>query len=166
MADAGGARPWSFREGGWPLSAEENKALVRRYFEEVFNQGHVDLMDELLAPDYVNHGSIPGHPVQDREGIKQVEMASRAALPDIRYSMHRLMAEGDMVAYHWTAEATHQGELMGIPATGRRIAAQGMVFSRIRDGKIAEQWRIVDVFGLLQQLGGNLRLDQGAAGTA
>jgi steroid delta-isomerase-like uncharacterized protein len=135
------------------MSAEDNEAIVRRYFEEAFNNGNLVVIDELFAPDYVNHGSIPGQPVQDREGMKRVEQATRAALPDIRFQLDHVVASGDMVAHHWTATATHTGAFMGVPPTGRHLSAAGMVFTRIRDGKIAEQWRIVDVFGILQQLG-------------
>ena len=135
------------------MSAEENKAIVRRYVEEVFNQGHIHVIDELFASDYVNHGSIPGNPVQDREGMKQVEIATHAALPDINYEVVHIVAEDEWVTHHWTATATHSGTFMGVPATGRHFSASGMVFTRIVDGKIVEQWRIVDVFGMLQQLG-------------
>ncbi len=135
------------------VSAEENEAIVRRYVEEAFNQGNLAVIDELFAPDYVNHGSIPGQPVQDREGMKRVEQVTRAALPDIRFQLDHVVASGDLVAHHWTATATHTGTFLGIPPTGRRFTAAGMVFTRIQDGKIAEQWRIVDVFGMLQQLG-------------
>ena len=135
------------------MTAEANEAVVRRYFEEAFNRGNLAVIDELFTPDYVNHGSIPGQPVQDREGMKRVERATREVLPDIRYAITYLVARGDWVAHHWTAEATHSGPFMGVPPTGRRFSAAGMVFTRLRGGKIAEQWRIVDVFGMLQQLG-------------
>ena len=135
------------------VSAEENEAIVRRYVEEAWNKGNDAVVNELFAPDYVNHGSIPGQPVQDREGMKRVERATRAALPDVRYEIAHLVTGEDCVAHHWTATATHAGEFMGVPPTGRRFSAAGMVFTRLRDGKIAEQWRIVDVFGMLQQLG-------------
>ena len=137
---------------GYGVTAEANEAVVRRYVEEAFNRGNLAVINELFAPDYVNHGSIPGQPVQDREGMKRVERATREALPDIRYEITHLVAQGDWVAHHWTAEATHTGPFMGVPPTGRRFSATGMVFTRLRDGKIAEQWRIVDVFGMLQQL--------------
>ncbi len=135
------------------MSVEENEAIVRRYVEEAFNQGNLTVIDELFAPAHINHGSIPGQPVQDREGMKRVEHATREALPDIRYEIVHLVAQDDWVAHHWTAEATHTGPFMGIPPTGRRFSASGMVFTRLQDGKIAEQWRIVDVYGMLQQLG-------------
>ena len=135
------------------VSAEENEAIVRRYVEEAWNKGNDAVVNELFAPDYVNHGSIPGQPVQDREGMKRVERATRAALPDVRYEIAHLVAGEDWVAHHWTATATHAGEFMGVPPTGRRFSAAGMVFTRIEGGKIAEQWRIVDVHGVLQQLG-------------
>jgi steroid delta-isomerase-like uncharacterized protein len=135
------------------MSAEENKALVRRYFDEVWNKNNLDVIDEVIAPDYINHGSIPGHPTATREDAKKIEAQGRTAFPDVKWEMHRLVADGDLVAYHWTAEATHMGEIMGLKPTGKHITMQGMVFSRIANGKIVEQWRIVDNLSMLQQLG-------------
>jgi steroid delta-isomerase-like uncharacterized protein len=136
------------------MSTEENKAIVRRYFEEAWGKGNLDVMDELMDPDYVNHGSVPGHPVTDREDMKRVEEATRQAFPDVKFEMHDMMAEGDVVVYRWTGGGTQQGEFMGIPPSGRRFSTQGVVFSRIRDGKIVEQRRIVDVYTMMQQLSG------------
>jgi steroid delta-isomerase-like uncharacterized protein len=136
-----------------PMSAEENKAIVRRYFEEAWGKGNLDVMDELMAPDFVNHGSVPGHPVTDREDMKRIEEATRQAFPDVSFEMHDMVAEGDMVVYRWTGGGSQQGEFMGIPPSGRRFSTQGAVFSRVRDGKIVEQRRIVDVYTMMQQLG-------------
>ena len=135
------------------MSTEENKAIVRRYFEEAWGKGNLDVMDELMAPDYVNHGSVPGHPVTDREGMKRIEVATRQAFPEVNFEMHDMVAEGDIVVYRWTGGGTQQGEFMGIPPSGRQFSTQGVVFSRIRDGKIVEQRRIVDVYTMMQQLG-------------
>jgi steroid delta-isomerase-like uncharacterized protein len=136
-----------------PMSAEENKAIVRRYFEEAWGKGNLDVMDELMASDYVNHGSVPGHPVTDREDMKRIEEATRQAFPDVSFEMHDVVAEGDMVVYRCTGGGSQQGEFMGIPPSGRRFSTQGVVFSRVRDGKIVEQRRIVDVYTMMQQLG-------------
>lgn len=133
------------------MSTEENKAVVRRYFDEVWNKNNLDVIDEVVAPDYVNHGSIPGHPTSTREDMKKIEAQGRAAFPDVKWEMHRLTAEGDMVAYHWTAEGTHKGEIMGVKPSGKRVTMTGMVFSRIVNGKIAEQWRVVDVSDVIQK---------------
>lgn len=111
------------------------------------------MIDKLISPDYVNHGSIPGHPATDREDMKRIELATRAAFPDVKFELHDMVAEGDMVVYRWTGEGTQRGEFMGIPPSGRRFSTQGMVFSRIKDGKIVEQRRIVDVYTMMQQLG-------------
>ena len=135
------------------MSAEENKAIVRRYFEEAWGKGNLDVMDELMAPDFVNHGSVPGHPVTDREDMKRIEEVTRQAFPDVSFEMHDMVAEGDMVVYRWTGGGSQQGEFMGIPPSGRRFSTQGAVFSRVRDGKIVEQRRIVDVYTMMQQLG-------------
>jgi steroid delta-isomerase-like uncharacterized protein len=135
------------------MSAEENKAIVRRYFVEAWGKGNLDVTDELMAPDYVNHGSVPGHPVTDREDMKRIEEATRQAFPDVSFEMHDMVAEGDLVVYRWTGGGTQEGEFMGIPPSGRRFSTQGVVFSRVRDGKIVEQRRIVDVYAMMQQLG-------------
>jgi steroid delta-isomerase-like uncharacterized protein len=82
-----------------------------------------------------------------------IEEATRQAFPDVRFEMHDMVAEGDTVVYRWTGEGTQRGEFMGIPPSGRRFSTQGVVFSRVRDGKIVEQRRIVDVYTMMQQLG-------------
>src|SRR5438876_12417081 len=101
------------------MSTEENKALVRRFIEEVHNKGNVDAIDEIYAPDYVNHNPVPPY-TPDREGYKRFIAETRAAFPDYRFSIDDLIAEGDKVVNRWTSRSTHRGEFMGMPATGRQ----------------------------------------------
>jgi predicted ester cyclase len=100
----------------------------------------------------VTHNPLPGQP-PGREGQKQTITAVRAALPDIRSTIDDLIAEGDKVVWRWTARATHQGPLMGIPPTGKQITFGGIVIDRIASGQIVERWDQTDTLGLLQQLG-------------
>lgn len=136
------------------MSAEENKALVRRFNEGIhqfFLDGDVSELNEICSPDFVHHG--PGMP-PDLEGFKQMGLMFRAALSDVEVIVEDLVAEGDRVVDRITVRGTHTGELMGVPASGTRFEMQEMHIARIVNGKIAERWTLVDMFGLLQQIGG------------
>ena len=136
------------------MSAEENKAVVRRFNEGVrqfFQTGDLSGLDELCAPDFVHHG--PGIP-PDLEGFKQLVPVFRAAFSDVEVEIEDLIAAGDRVVDRITVRGTHTGEFMGIPPSGKRWEMQEMHIARIVDGKIAERWTMVDMFGLLQQIGG------------
>jgi len=135
------------------MSAEENKAVVRRFnelFGECLRTGDVDILDEVLAPNFVYHS--PGAP-PDLRGFKQSLLMLSAGLHDLRYSVEDLFAEGDKVADRMAWQATHQGELMGIPPTGNTVTGTEMHISRIAEGKIVERWGQGDNLGLMQQLG-------------
>ena len=113
------------------MTAEENKTIARRLQEEVFGQGNLQVVDELLASDYVSHA--PGDPEQRRgvEDIKHIVRTYRSAIPDLTYTVEEQVAEGDMVVTRWTARGTHQGEFMGIAPSGNRIEVSGMSMDRI-----------------------------------
>ena len=132
--------------------SDENKAISRRLFEEVFDGHNVALCDELYAPDYVPHSLPPGFS-PDREGTKQYLSEYIRAFPDVGWTIERMLAEGDLVAIHYTGRGTHQGELMGIPPTGKQVTASAVLTLRIVDGRIVEDWLDRDKLGLLQQLG-------------
>ena len=136
------------------MSTEANKAIARRFLEEVFGQGKLAVADEILAPDHVDHGpgALPGTP-PGPEGSKMLVTVYRNAFPDIHFTIDEQIAEGDKVVTRWTGHATHQGELAGIPATGKSATVTGMGVDRIVNGKIAESWGIFDQFGMMQQLG-------------
>ena len=130
----------------------ENKAIVRRLIEEGFNRGNLDLYDELIAPDFVNHSAPPGVP-PTREGWKQLATMFRAAFPDIHFHIEDEIAEGARVTTRFSGHGTHQGELMGIPATGKEVTVSGINIARIAGGKIMERWEEFDMMGMMVQLG-------------
>jgi steroid delta-isomerase-like uncharacterized protein len=141
-----------FRKGGITMSAEENKAIVRRLIDEAWNLGNLDVIDEIVATDYIrNDPANPG--VSGSEGLKQFVAAYQAAFPDIHIALEEQIAEGDKVANRWTITGTHQGEMMGIPPTLKKITIEGIHISRIASGKIVEGWISHDTLGMLQQLG-------------
>lgn len=130
----------------------ENKALVRRFFEEVFNQGNLDLTDEMYDPGYIDHNRPPGLP-PGVAGLKALVGMYRAAFPDVRMKIEDQISEGDKVVTRWTATGTHQGDLMGIPATGKVATVTGIDITRIVGNKIVENWNQFDQMGMMQQLG-------------
>ena len=132
---------------------EENKAVVRRQLDELFNKGNLDLAEELLAPDFVEHDPAMPEDLHGIEAFKQYVGGYRSAFPDIHIEVEDQVAEGDRVATRWTGTGTHEGELMGIAPTGNRAEVAGMNISRIEGGKIAESWSNYDVMGMMQQLG-------------
>ena len=134
------------------MSTEANKAIIRRFVEEVQNGGDLTVLDEIAAADYVNHTAPPGVP-PDREGLKQLTAMFRRAFPDGRMTVEDLVAEGDRVVTRKTFRGTHGGELMGIPPTGRAVAIQLIDIVRLADGKAVESWSAADDLGMLQQLG-------------
>jgi steroid delta-isomerase-like uncharacterized protein len=134
------------------MAAEENKALVRRFVDEVQSGGNVDVIDELCSPEFVNHSAPSGVP-SNREGVKQVTAMFRQAFLDSYFTVEDMVAEGDKVATRKTFRGTHQGEFMGIPPTGQQVSIGLIDIVRIADGKVVEHWSIGDNLGMLQQLG-------------
>lgn len=133
------------------MSLIENKALDRRYVDEILNGRRLDVIDEICAANYASH--VPGFPTMDRDGDKRLVGAMHAGFPDLQFTVEDQIAEGDLVQHVLTARGTHQAEFMGIPPTGRSVTVTGMNINRIADGAIAESWGVIDVLGLLQQLG-------------
>jgi steroid delta-isomerase-like uncharacterized protein len=134
--------------------SEENKALVRRYFEEIWDKGNLDLIDELLTTDFVRHGPTATEgEVRGQEGFEGLVSMYRSALPDRRVSIEDQIAEGEMVVTRWRARGTHQGELMGNAPTGNQASVRGILVDRISRGKIEEEWADYDTLHLMQQIG-------------
>ncbi|MGH3463364.1 MAG: ester cyclase [Kribbellaceae bacterium] len=134
------------------MSAEQNKALLRESYEAIFNQHDIGRAGEFYAPDYLDHGAAPGQaPALD--GAKQKWAGYIAGVPDLRRTIEEMIAEGDKVAVAWTAEGTHEGELLSIAATGKYFRFSGMSIYRLTDGKIAEQREWWDRLDLMRQLG-------------
>jgi steroid delta-isomerase-like uncharacterized protein len=134
------------------MSPDEHKAIVREHLEVLFNQRRVDRTGETVADDYRDHGALPGQ-APGLEGAKQKWAGYLAAFPDGRITIDDMVAEGDKVAVRWTGEGTQQGELLGIPPTGRHVRFMGISIYRLAGGKIAQQWERWDKLELLQQLG-------------
>ena len=134
------------------MSIEENKAIARRWMEEVWGKGSLAAVDELCAPDFVWHWAPPGV-ASDREGYKQNVTMSFAPFADIRSTIEDMVAEGDKVVVRWTWRGTHKGEFMGIAPTGKQVTLTGISIIRIAGGKIVEEWGEMDMLGWMQQLG-------------
>jgi steroid delta-isomerase-like uncharacterized protein len=129
----------------------ENKALVRRWFDQVWNKGRTESIDEMLADRAVLHGL--GADMRGPSEFKVFHAAYRDAFPDVVIQIEHLIADDDLVAVRWSAAATHNGGGLGFAATGRRVQFTGMAFARVEGGKIVEGWNNFDQLGLLQQLG-------------
>lgn len=135
------------------MSAEENKAIIRRMVEEMFNEGNLDATDDIIARDHVHYDPAMPEEGHGPEDFKQFVSVYRSAFPDLHVEIEDQVAEGDRVATRWTAAGTHEGELAGIAPTGKRVTTPGMEISRIEGGKVAETWENYDMMGLMQQLG-------------
>jgi steroid delta-isomerase-like uncharacterized protein len=148
--------------------SEENKAIVRRWFEEVWNRGREATIDELFPAEGVAHGL--GDSESDAHGpteFKTFAANIRGSIPDTHIRVEDILTEGDRVAVRVTLEGTHTGHGLGVPPTGRKISIQGIIILRMVDGQIAEAWNSYDQLGLLRQvgalpgLGGQDRFDSG-----
>ena len=134
------------------MSAEENKALVRRFVDEVQSGGNINLIDEICSPEFVNYSAPPGLPA-DCEGIKIVTNMFRGAFPDSYFTVGDMVAEGDKVATRKTFHGTHEGEFMGIPPSGKTVTIGLIDIVRITDGRVVEHWSMGDNLGMMEQLG-------------
>ena len=133
------------------MSVEENKAILRRAFD-FWNTGDASAIDQLIAPDYVLH--LGGRPdVTGIDAYRGFYAVYRNAFPDQRWTVEDEIAEGDKIVARWTLRATHSGELMGIPPTGKEVMVTGISIARVANGKLAEGWVQSDILGLLQQIG-------------
>ena len=144
----------------------ENKALVRRMFEED-NKRNLAAVEEIIAPDYVIHGlqalGLPPTFTPGLEGWRQMRIAIWTAFPDLHYTLEDLIAEGDKVVCRYTFRGTHRGEFMGAPPTGKQVSMAVIEIDRIGDDKLVETWANVDALGLMQQLGAIPQMAQGGA---
>lgn len=134
------------------MSAESNRALIRRFYDEGWNANDLDVYDELVTDDFVDHQAVPGLP-PGREGFKMLNVMFRSAFPDVYVTVDEVVAEDDKVGCRWRSGGTHQGELFGIPPTGKTVEITATVFYRVDDGRLAEGWINRDDVGLMRQLG-------------
>jgi steroid delta-isomerase-like uncharacterized protein len=135
------------------MSTEQNKALVRRLMEEVINQGNTSLVDELFAPDFVEHEELPPGIPSGIEAVKTLFTMFHSAFPDFQVTVDDLIAEGDKVVVRSTWSGTHKGEFMGIPPSGQSVSFGVYDIIRMAGGKVVEHWGQMDNMGLMQQLG-------------
>jgi len=134
------------------MSVEQNKALMRRFYDEVVNGGNLNIVDELASPDFVDHEAFPGLAV-GREGVKQFFSMLRTAFPDLRMNVDDLIAEGEKAVARATMTGTHQGEFAGVAATGKTVSVSTIDIVRFADGKLAEHWGVTDTASMMEQLG-------------
>ena len=135
------------------MSAENNKALVRRFYDDAWNKHNPAVVDEIYAADWVDTSPpIPGIP-QTRDGLKQFMGEYLRAYPDARITIEDQLVEGDRVVTRWTGRGTQTGQFMEMPPSGKRVAVQGVQIDRLSGGKIVESWTLFDQLGMLQQLG-------------
>ena len=139
--------------GGTPLTAEENKGAIRRFWEG-FNTHNLDLWDEACTADFLNHD--PGLPTPDADltTLKQSIGGLLAAFPDMRSSEEALIADGDMVVVRRIFRGTHKGAFMGVDPTDKEVTFTGTFTARLNGGQIEEQWVNFDALGLLRQIDG------------
>jgi steroid delta-isomerase-like uncharacterized protein len=131
--------------------AADPKALITRFFEGV-NANDLSVIDELLADDFVEHEEFPGTS-PDKAGVTQFFTMFRAAFPDFRMEPVQVLADGDLLCVRSITTGTHEGELLGIPATGKRIEVPGYDLVRFRDDQVIEHWGLLDALKMMQQLG-------------
>jgi steroid delta-isomerase-like uncharacterized protein len=135
------------------MSEEEtrNKTTERRFFDEIWNKGNFAVANDLIAPDYIDHDS--SSPTAGPEGVRKEVSLYRNAFPDLLFAIEDIIAEDDKVVTRLTASGTHQGNLPGIPATGKRATMSGIVITRYENGRAVEAWVKFDFLGLYRQLG-------------
>jgi steroid delta-isomerase-like uncharacterized protein len=142
---------------------EDGRDLVKKVLTEVWDQGHYEAVDQYFAEDFVDH--TPGFSGPDREGQKHVAEVWRKAFPDLKTTPADVMVEGDRVVLHYHSVGTHEGDLMGIQPTHKKVCAGGMSIYRVENGKLKEHWGYFDTANLLQQLGVRLPFENGGSQT-
>ena len=133
--------------------AEDNIAVIRRAAEAV-SSGDLAVIGQLTLPDFVRHDLAEAFPrVEGTQGVTDFLQMVRAALPDLRIEIEDIFASEDRVAMHIRISGTHQGEILGVPPTGKRVEYRSVNLYRMADGKIAETWQLADVWGFMRQVG-------------
>jgi steroid delta-isomerase-like uncharacterized protein len=128
-----------------------NKELVQRFYKEVYGDWNMALVDELVSPRFISHDWPKGSPTGP-EGFRTFYADIRSALPDARYEVDDLIAEGDKVVVRWRLLGTHKGDFRGIAPTGRAIALKGIAIYRVEGGHLMERWVVTDLHGLLEEI--------------
>jgi len=140
-------------EGRIGVTTDENKAVARRFFEEVVSDGSLDVIDAIYSPDYRLHATLSGPKAIDRDQLKELVRSWRSSFRDGRIGIEDIVAEGDLVAARMRETGTHTGEFEGIQPSGKEVSYGSMTFLRVLQGKIVEHWGLLDMPTLLQQIG-------------
>ena len=133
------------------MTSEHNDAVADRWHLEMCQEGKTDLADQILTPDVIIHGN--GQEFKGVDVAKQIAPSFKTGFSDLRITHHEVIASGDRVAILWTADGTHDGDYLGVLASGQRVHFEGIDLYHLRDGKIAEMWIEFDNLGMMQQLG-------------
>ena len=142
------------------MSVEENKAIARRFNDELWNKCNIDIIDELMADNLVTHGS-----GRNRDGFKQGAIQAVADWPERTMTIEQMVAEGDIVVFRWTIVFTHVNEVWGIAPTGKKLKWTGISMYQIADGKIVEDWARTSDLGFMKQMGMTPNMEQVQADT-
>src|SRR6267378_401439 len=134
--------------------SEQNKAIVRRLFEELWNKGNLSVADQLFSPKYAHHDPSTLDFGLGPESERKRATLYRTAFPDLQLTIEDLLAEGETVMARWSCRGTHKGDLSGIAPTGKQFTISGVTIARLTNGKLAEGYVNWDALGLMQQLGG------------
>lgn len=135
------------------MSTEENKTVIRRYFDEVWIEEKIEILGELVAENALGHDATSAEPVVGFENVKQVVSLFHKVFPDIQILLHDLIAEGDKVVARWGLRGTHSHLFMGVPASGKTVNVNGIIIFRLEHKKISEYWGSFDTLGLMKQIG-------------
>lgn len=133
------------------VASQGNKELLRLFYNEVFVQWNLAVVDEMVAPQFRSHDWPDDH-ASGPQGFRDFYGWLRSAFPDLRYTVEEIVAEGDRVVVRWRQIGTHKGDFLGVPGTGRPMSMRGIAIYRVADGKLMERWVVVDLHGLLEQL--------------
>lgn len=131
----------------------ENEKIIRRYFDEAWNQGKLEVLDEIIDANYINHSPGLPNPLPGPNGLKPIIAAIRTGFPDLHFQIEDLVIAENKVAVRCTMQGTHLGDLFGMPPTGKKVKVSQMQIEYIKDGKIFEHWRQSDDMGMMKQLG-------------
>ena len=135
------------------MSIEENKAVIRRYFDEIVNQGKMELYSEFMAENVLGYDATDPEPKVGFENVKQVMILFHTAFPDLQCPLYDILAEGDKVVVRWGLRGTHRDLFMGVPASGKKVDVSGIIIYRLENHKIIEYWGRFDTLGLMKQVG-------------
>ena len=135
------------------MATEQNKTICRQMVEDVFNKGNVNMVDEYLVENFVEHEVLPPGIPGGREGVKLLISMMHSAFPDFKATINDLVEEGDKIVCRMSWTGTHKGDFMGIPATGKKVSFGVIDMMQMEGGKFTEHWGLMDMAGLMQQLG-------------